>query len=270
MDASNEYAKVGEFKPIDLLAAAAAREVNDGDVVFAGTGLPMLAITLAQYTHAPNSRCIYEAGSIDGRPIDLPTSVGDARCCYQCAKAGGLYEAFYGQLHSGYVDLGFLGGAEIDKYGNLNTTVIGDYNSPKVRFTGSGGNADINSYAARTVFIMNQEKRRFRENVDYVTSPGWRIKKWPSGDWAPRREVYGKFFRGGPTAVITDMAVFRFDQTGLMYLDTVHPGFSVEDVKNNVDFDLNISLVSGETKAPTYHQLDLLYNKVDPEGIFLP
>lgn len=269
MSVSNEYAKIGEFQPMDLLAAAAAREVVDGDVVFAGTGLPMLAIALAQLEQAPNSVCIYEAGSIDGRPRDLPTSVGDARCAFQGSKAGGLYETFYGQLHAGYVDLGFLGGAEIDKYGNVNTTVIGDYNSPKTRFTGSGGNADINSFARRTVFIMVQEKRRFKEEVDYITSPGWRIKKWPSGEWAHKKDVYGKFFNGGPVAVITNMAVFRFDEQGIMYLDTVHPGFTVEDVINNVSFDLNVSRVSGETKPPTYHQLDLLYNKVDPEGIFL-
>ena len=165
MTASNEYAKIGEFKPIDLLAAAAAREVIDGDVVFAGTGLPMLAIALAQNEHAPNAVCIYEAGSIDGRPIDLPTSVGDARCAYQSSKAGGLFETFFGQLHAGYVDLGFLGGAEIDKYGNVNTTILGDYNKPSIRFTGSGGNADINSFSRRTVLIMVQEKRRFKEKI---------------------------------------------------------------------------------------------------------
>lgn len=270
MTAKNEYAKVGEYKGIDLLAAAAAREVNDGDVVFAGTGLPMLAITLAQYEHAPNAVCIYEAGSIGGRPIDLPTSVGDARCAYQGSKSAGLFETFYGQLHAGYVDLGFLGGAEIDMYGNVNTTVVGDYAAPKKRFSGSGGNADINSFARRTVFIMVQEKRRFNERVDYITSPGWRIPRWPSGEFVHKREIYGKFFHGGPSAVITDMAVFRFDEEGVMYLDTVHPGFSVEDVKDAVGFDLNISRVSGETKPPTYGQLEILYKKVDPEGIFLP
>ncbi len=270
MSAKNEYAKPGEYKPIDLLAVSAAREVRDGDVVFAGTGLPMLAIMLAQLSHAPNAVCIYEAGSVDGRAIDLPTSVGDARCAYQAAIAAGLTEAFFGQLHCGYVDLGFLGGAEIDKYGNVNTTVVGNYAKPKKRFTGSGGNPDINSLARRSVYIMVQEKRRFKEHVDYITSPGWRIKKWPSGEWAPRKEVYGKFFRGGIDTVITDMGVFRFDEEGIMYLDTVHPGFSVEDVKNNVDFDLNISRVSGETHPPTYLDIELLYTKVDPEGIFLP
>jgi glutaconate CoA-transferase subunit B len=181
-----------------------------------------------------------------------------------------LYEAFYGQLHSGYVDLGFLGGAEIDKYGSLNTTYVGTPLTPKKRFTGSGGNADILSFAKRTVLIMVQEKRRFTEELEYVTSPGWRVKKWPSGEYVTKQELYGKFFKGGPSACITDMAIFRFDETGVMYLDTVHPGFSAEDVKNNVDFDLNISRCSGETKPPTYKQLEILYKVVDPEGIFLP
>ncbi|WP_276619140.1 CoA-transferase subunit beta [Syntrophomonas wolfei] len=267
---NNKLAKAGEYKPIDLLAVAAAREVVDGDIVFAGTGLPMLAIMLAQKVSAPNAVCIYEAGSIDGRPIDLPTSVGDARCAHQASMAAGLTEAFYGQLHCGYVDLAFLGGAEIDKYGNVNTTVVGDYLSPEKRFTGSGGNPDINALARRTVFIMVQEKRRFRERVDYITSPGWRLPKWPGGEFVHKREVYGKFFRGGVEAVITNMGVFRFDEEGVMYLDTVHPGFTPQQVKDNCSFDLNISRVSGETKPPTYYELELLYKEVDPEGIFLP
>jgi glutaconate CoA-transferase subunit B len=258
------------YKGIDLLAVAAAREVKDGDVVFAGTGLPMLAIALAQLYSAPNAVCIYEAGSVDGRPIDLPTSVGDSRCATQSSVAAGLTEAFYGQLHSGYVDLAFLGGAEIDQYGNVNTTVIGDYAHPEKRFTGSGGNPDINSYAKRTVFIMVQEKRRFKEHVDYITSPGWVIPKWPSGELVPKKEVYGKFFKGGPSAVITNMGVFRFDENGLIYLDTVHPGFTSEQVKDNCSFDLNISMCKGETEKPSVEEIDLLYKTVDPEGIFLP
>lgn len=270
MTTKSGWAQPGDYQPIDLLAVAAAREVKDGDIVFAGTGLPMLAIMLAQFTTAPNAVCIYEAGSIDGRPIDLPASVGDARCAYQASMAAGLTEAFYGQLHCGYVDLAFLGGAEIDQYGNVNTTVVGDYLTPEKRFTGSGGNSDINALARRTVFIMVQEKRRFREQVDYITSPGWRLPRWPSGEYVHKKEVYGKFFRGGVEAVITNMGVFRFDEKGVMYLDTVHPGFTPQQVKNNCSFDLNIARVKGETEPPSYEELYLLYNRVDPEGIFLP
>lgn len=264
------YAKIGEYKPIDLLAVAAAREVSDGDIVFAGTGLPMLAIMLAQLTNAPNAVCIYEAGSVDGRPISLPTSVGDARCIYQASIASGLFDVF-NQLQRGVVDLAFLGGAEVDKYGNVNTTGMGKYGViPEKRLTGSGGNSDINSLARKTVFIMVQEKRRFKERVDFITSPGWRIPKWPSGEMVEKKKVYNKAYRGGPEAVISNMGVFRFDENGEMYLDTVHPGFTPEQVRDNCSFDLNISRVSGETKPPTYHELELLYNTVDPEGIFLP
>ncbi|NLK52044.1 MAG: acyl CoA--acetate/3-ketoacid CoA transferase subunit beta [Syntrophomonadaceae bacterium] len=266
---NQELAKPGEYKVGDILAVSAAREVQDGEVVFAGTGLPMLAIMLAQRTTAPNACCVYEAGTVDGRPIHLPASVGDARCAYQAAICSGLFDVF-SQLQRGVVDLAFLGGAEIDKYGNVNTTVIGNYLKPQIRLTGSGGNPDINSLARRTVFIMVQEKRRFTEACQYITSPGWRVRKFPSGEMAPKQEVYGKFFRGGPSAVITNMAVFRFDAvTGEMYLDTVHPGFTPEDVKNNCDFDLDISRVSGETVPPTYHELELLYKAIDAEGIFL-
>lgn len=269
MMASTDYAKIGEFKPIDLLAVSAAREVTDGEVVFAGTGLPMLAIMLAQKTTAPNAVCIYEAGSVDGRPISLPTSVGDARCIYQASVASGLFDVF-GQLQRGNVDMAFLGGAEIDQYGSVNTTAMGGYSPIGKRLTGSGGNADINALAKRTVFIMIQEKRRFVERCSYITSPGWRIPKWPSGEFVHKKEVYGKAFRGGPWAVISNMGVYRFDDDGIIYLDTVHPGFTPEQVKENCMFDLNISRVSGETKPPTYDELELLYKTVDPEGIFLP
>lgn len=267
-----EYAKPGEYKLAALMVMAAAREVKDGEVVFAGTGLPMIAIMAAQYLHAPNAVLIYEAGTMDGRSISLPSSVADSRCVYQASIASGIADAF-GTLQRGWVDLGFLGGAEIDKYGNVNATSIGNYLHPTKRFPGSGGNVDINSLAKRTVYIMVQEKRRFREQVDYVTSPGWRVKRWRNGklEWVSRQECYQKMFRGGPVAVITDMAVFRFDEkTGLMYLDTVHPGKTVKDIVENAGFDLDVSRVSGETPPPTYEELELLYNKIDPEGIFLP
>lgn len=117
---------------------------------------------------------------------------------------------------------------------------------------------------------MLQEKRRFKENVDYITSPGWRLPKWPSGEMVPKQEIYGKFFTGGPSAVITNMGVFRFDENGEMYLDTVHPGFTPEQVRDNCSFNLNIALCKGETEAPSEEEVELLYKKVDPEGIFLP
>lgn len=265
-----DFAKAGDFTLADLMTVAAAREVQDHEVVFAGTGMPMVAIMLAQKTHAPNLKLIFEAGTFDGRPDVLPTSVGDPRCEDGASRASGLVEAF-SIAQRGYVDLGFLGGAEVDEYGNVNTTVIGDYLNPDLRLTGSGGNPDINSFAKRTVFIMVHEPRRFTRNVSYITSPGWRVKKWPSGEFISRKELYGGAYRGGPSAVISTAGVFRFNEdTGRMYLDTYHPGKTAEEIKGMCQFDLDISRVSGETPLPTYEQLRIIHDVLDPEEIFLP
>jgi len=192
------HAKEGEYKLAALMVMAAAREVKDGEVVFAGTGLPMVAIMAAQHLHAPNAVLIYEAGTMDGHAISIPSSVADSRCAYQASVVSGIADAFE-TLQRGWVDLGFLGGAEIDKYGNVNATSVGDYTRPKKRFPGSGGNVDINSLSRRTVYIMVQEKRRFRENVDYITSPGWRVKSWKDGKmtWITRQECYKKCSEAG-------------------------------------------------------------------------
>ncbi|MHC1760035.1 MAG: CoA-transferase subunit beta [Negativicutes bacterium] len=270
--AEMKYAKPGEYKPSAMMVIAAAREIKDGEVIFGGTGLPMVAIMAAQHMHAPNSYLVYEAGTTDGQPISLPSSVGGPRTAYKASLVSGVYEVM-GLLQRGWIDIGFLGGAEVDKYGNVNCTCMGDYRRPTVRFPGPGGNPDINSLSRRTIYIMLQQKRRFSEQVSYATSPGWRVKRWKDDgalEWVSRQECYGKNFRGGPEAVITDMAVFRFNkETGLMYLDTVHPGLTVEDIKQNVGFDLDISRYAGETPPPTYEELDLLFNKIDSEGIYL-
>lgn len=269
MKEMNQPARPGEYTLGDLMTVAAAREVRDKEVVFAGTGMPMIAIMLAQRTHAPRLKLIFEAGTLDGRPKELPTSVGDPRCEVGASVASGLYEAF-SIAQRGYVDLGFLGGAEIDEYGNVNTTAIGDYLNPLLRLTGSGGNPDINSFAKRTVYIMVHEKRRFPKNVSYITSPGWRVKNWPSGEWIHRRELYGGAFRGGPSAVISTAGVFRFDEeTGRMYLDTYHPGMSPEKIQEMCEFELDISRVSGETVPPTYEEIHLIHEVLDPDEIFL-
>jgi glutaconate CoA-transferase subunit B len=270
MMSGKEIAKFEDYTLGDLMTVAACREVRDQEVVFAGTGMPMIAIMLAQKTHAPDLKLIFEAGTLDGRPQELPSSVGDPRCEVGASVASGLYEAF-SIAQRGYVDLGFLGGAEVDEYGNVNTTVIGNYLDPLLRLTGSGGNPDINSFAKRTVYIMVHEKRRFTKEVSYITSPGWRVKKWPSGEWVHRRELYGRAFRGGPSSVISTAGVFRFDEeTGRMYLDTYHPGKTPEEIREMCQFDLDISRVQGETPPPTYEEIRLIHEVLDPDQIFLP
>lgn len=156
------------------MAVTAAREIKDGEIVFAGTGLPMLGAMLAQRTHAPNACFVFEAGTVASQLAHLPMSVSDPRALRGAATAAGLPEVFTYVLQAGRVDVGFLSGAQIDRFGNINSTSIGaDHRHPKVRFPGSGGSCDIACLAKRTVIIALHEKRRFPETVDYVTSPGW-------------------------------------------------------------------------------------------------
>ncbi|HOP36296.1 MAG TPA: CoA-transferase, partial [Syntrophales bacterium] len=168
--------------------------------------------------------------------------------------------------------LGFLGGASIDKYGGVNVTCIGDYYTPTHRFTGSGGNSDIGTLSHRTAYIILQEKRRFLERNEYTTTPGHWCWDFKTGEWKPRKEVWkGTPFEScGPVAVVTNMGVYRFDNKGEIFLETYHPGVTVEKVKENCGFDLNVSNVKGETKHPTYRELFVLREFVDAELIFLP
>jgi len=265
-------AKVGEFTLPEVLAISASREVRNDDIVFAGTGLPMIGILTAQCLHAPSSVLIYEAGIMDGKSMHIPGSVSDARACYMSSTLGGLLDTFGFYLQRGLVTLGFLGGASIDQYGGVNVTCIGDYYTPENRLTGSGGNADIGTQSKRVVFIMLQEKRRFVEKNEYTTTPGWYGYEWPSGKWTRKKEIYKntRFENYGPAAVISNMGVYRFDDNGIMYLETYHPGVTTEKIKDNCSFKLNVSKVKGETPHPTYKQLFALREYVDPERLFLP
>ena len=268
----DELAKPGEFTMAEMLAIAASREVRDDDVVFAGTGLPMIGILTAQCLDKPNAVLIYEAGIMDGRSIHIPGSVSDQRAANLSSTLGGLTDTFGFYLQNNLCTLGYLGGASIDKYGGVNVTAIGNYYKPQHRFTGSGGNADIGTMSKRTVFIMLQEKRRFVERNEYTTTPGWWCYSYPDREWRPKREVWAgsPYAEYGPSAVISTMGVYRFDKDGIMYLETYHPGTTPEKVKENVSFDLNISRVTGETKRPTYREMFIIREIVDFERIFLP
>jgi glutaconate CoA-transferase, subunit B len=267
-----EPARIGDFALPELMAIACSREVRDNDIVFAGTGLPMVGMMTANLLHAPHAALIYEAGICDGKTMHTPMSVCDVRASYLASTLGGLVDTFAYYLQRGYVSLGFLGGAAIDQYGGVNVTCIGDnYFSPANRLTGSGGNSDIGTMAQRTVFIMLQEKRRFVERNDYTTTPGWWCWDWKKKEWKPKKEALLKnpFADCGPEAVVTNMGIFRFDEKGVMYLDTCHPGITVDKVKENCNFNLNISKVKGETIYPTYKELFVLREFVDPESIFI-
>jgi glutaconate CoA-transferase subunit B len=271
----HEPAKVGEFILPELMAIAIAHEVRNDDIVFAGTGLPMVGIMAANLTNAPNATLIYESGICDGKTMHVPMSVCDQRAANMSSTLGGLVDTFGYYLQQGFVTLGFLGGAAIDKYGGVNVTSVGDYYKPSHRFTGSGGNSDIGTMAHRTAYIILQEKRRFLERNEYTTTPGWwcwDFKADGKKEWKPKKEVWKgtAYANNGPCGVVTNMGVYRFDDNGVIYLETHHPGVTVEQVKENCGFDLNVSKVKGETARPTYQELFVLREFVDPELIFLP
>jgi glutaconate CoA-transferase subunit B len=253
---------MADYSLTELMAVTAAHEIRDGEVVFAGTGLPMLGAMLAQRTHAPGCCIIFEAGTVDSQLAHLPMSVGDPRVMRGAAVAAGLSEVFTYVLQAGRVDVGFLSGAQIDRFGNINSTAIGqDPLHPQVRFAGSGGSCDIACLACRTVIIAKHEKRRFPERVDYITSPGW----LSGGD---SREKAG-LIRGGPAAVVTTLGVMRFHKvTREIYLESSHPGIAAQDVAAQTDFPLNIDDAI-ETPSPSAEELIILREIVDPERIFL-
>ncbi len=253
---------MGDYTLTELMAVTAAREVGDGETVFAGTGLPMLATMLAQRTHAPNCCIVFEAGTVASQLAHLPMSVGDPRNMRGAAMAAGLSEVFTYVLQAGRVDLGFLSGAQVDRYGNINSTSIGpDPVHPQVRFPGSGGACDIACLARRTVVIALHEKRRFPERLDYRTSPGWL-------EGGSTRQNSG-LVRGGPVAVVTTLGVMRFRPgTHEMYLANYHPGVTAQQVAEQTGFYIDISSAV-ETPVPTADELCILREMVDPERIFL-
>ena len=179
----------------------------------------------------------------------------------RASTATGLFDVFSTILQNGYIDVGFLSGAQIDAYGNINATCIGDYHHPKIRFPGSGGSGDIACLSKRTIIIAVHEKRRFPERCDYVTSPGWID--------GPRGRERAGLKWGGPVAVLTNLGVLRFDErTKRTYLASYHPGVTPEKVKENTGFDLDISRAV-QTEPPTVEEIKILRERVDPEGIFI-
>ena len=256
-----EYAKIGEYTSLEMMAVCGARNIKNGEVVFVGTGLPMLAAMLAKRMHAPKAKIVYEAGFIDSNAIDLALSIADSRLAYNAAAAIGLIETLGLLLQGGRVDVGFVGAAQIDEYGNINTTYIGDFENPTVRLPGSGGGNDIVSSAKRIVIIMTHQKRKFVKKLDYMTSPGHL-----DGAGARKREG---LLGGGPELVITNLCQMGFDEeTKRIKLLSVHPGVTVEQVVENVGFDLIVPEHVPETEPPTYEELRIL-REIDPQRLYL-
>jgi glutaconate CoA-transferase subunit B len=243
------------------MTITAAKELRDGEIVFVGIGLPNLAVNLAKRTVAPNLVMIYEAGVIDANPTRLPLSIGDP-CLVSGAKSVcSMFEVFSLYLQAGRIDVGFLEGAQIDKFGNINSTVIGDYKTPKVRLPGSGGACDIACLAKRILMVTTHERRKFPEKVDFLTSPGFLTGR-------KERERLG-LDGGGPDAVITDLGIMRFDrETGEMVLTSVHPGVAVEDARNNTGWNLRVTDDLKITEEPSEKEL-LILRQLDPKRIYL-
>lgn len=250
-----------EYTSTELMIVNSARLLRDGDVVFVGVGLPNLACNLAQRTHAPNLQMIYEAGVIGARPARLPLSIGDPTLVSGAASVCSMYDIFTLYLQRGNVDVGFLGGAQIDRFGNINATVIGDYAQPKTRLPGSGGSREIAAWANRCYIITPHQKRRFPEKVDFQTSAGFFSGK-------PARDALN--LRGqGPQAVVTDIGILQPDQTGELILTALHPGRTVEEAKANTGWDLRCERCGSVTEPPTLEEIRILREDLDPEGIYL-
>ena len=250
-----------EYTAREMMALAAGRLVRDGDVLFAGTGLSMLAAAAARRLHARSSVIFFETGGIDPSLDELPLAVGDPRVATGASVNCGLLDAFSLLGHPKLRTTAFLGAAQIDPYGNLNSTVIGDYHRPKSRLPGSGGAADAASLAERVIVFMQHEKRRFVEKLDYLTSPGWLTGH-------DSRERAG-FRRGGPLAVVTNLGILKFDgQTRRMYLAEYYENVTPESIVSETGFDLDISrAVAAEPPSP--EELDVLRREVDPERLIL-
>src|SRR5512139_608061 len=218
------------YSPSELMIVNSARLLRDGDVVFVGVGLPNLACNLARRTHAPNLVMIYEAGVIGAQPARLPLSIGDPTLVSGALAVCSMYDIFTLYLQRGNVDVGFLGGAQIDRYGNINTTVIGEYDHPKTRLPGSGGACEIAINARQVFVIMRQSARSFVEQIDFRTSPG----NLGGAEQAERIRREGGWLGRGPSVVVTDLGIWHFGDDGEMRLDSLHPGATLDEVRATV------------------------------------
>jgi len=249
------------YSSAELMIINAARLLRDGDVVFVGVGQPNLACNLAKRTHAPNLVMIYEAGVIGAEPARLPLSIGDPTLVSGALSVVSMYDIFTNYLQRGNVDVGFMGGAQIDKYGNINATVIGDYAQPKVRLPGSGGSQEIAAWANRCYIMTPHQKRRFPEKVDFMTSAGFLGGR-------SEREATG-VRGGGMLAVVTDLGILEPDENGEMVLTALHPGKTVEQAKENTGWDLKVTSELRTTELVTEKELRILREDLDPDGLYL-
>src|SRR5258706_257029 len=245
--AAPESITATDYSPDEMMATVAARELVDGEVVFVGIGLPNLACNLARRTHAPNLVLIYESGAVGATPSRLPVSIGDPALVTGSLMVCGMADVFQLFLQNGRIEVGFLGGAQVGRYANINTTVIGAYERPKVRLPGSGGAAEIAIHARRTLIVAKLSPRAFPERVDFVTSPGQRVTK-----------------------VITDKGVLERDEaTGELVLTGLYPGVAASDVESSVGWELRSRPRLDRLGPPAGVDLQFLREGLDPPRLYL-
>lgn len=250
-----------EYTPSELMIVSASRALEGSRVVFVGVGLPNIACNLARGDHSPNLELVYESGIFGAHPARLPLSIGDPTLVSDATSAVSMAELFMFYLQGGLVDAALLGGAQIDRYGNLNTTAIGDYANPKVRLPGSGGACEIAINAKKVLIIMRLKQRAFVDRLDFLTSPG---------------HIDGQNTRGklglpgaGPELVITDRALFNFDNHSQeMTLFQIAPGESIESIQQEVGWPLLVSENLREMDLPTAEELALIREELDPQGMY--
>jgi glutaconate CoA-transferase subunit B len=241
-----------------MMIVASARQLEDERVCFVGVGPPNIAVNLAKRTVNPELEMVYESGVFGADPARLPLSIGDPTLATGATAITSMFELFAFYLQAGLIDVGFLGASQIDRFGNINTTVIGDYAKPKVRLPGSGGACEIAINARKVFVIMPQATRSFVERIDFTTSPGFLAGTRPVG-WI------GK----GPSVVVTQLGVYGFDErSGEMELRSLHPGVTMEQARKATSWDLRTAEDVAETPEPTAHELRLIREQLDPEGAY--
>jgi glutaconate CoA-transferase subunit B len=249
----------------EKMAFRASLELADRAVVFVGIGLPNLACNLARKSHAPSLFMIYESGAVGAIPERLPVSIGDPALVTDSLQVVSQADIFQCFLQRGLIEVGFLGGAQIDKWGNINTTVIGDYANPKTRLPGSGGACEIAVHAKKLLVIMRMSKRAFVEKCDFITSPGHR-------DYSGNTRTSLGLPGGGPTRIITDLGVLDFDVAGFegeAVLTEIYPGVTVDQVKAACGWDLKVAGELREAPVPDESIVELLRETLDPERLYL-
>jgi glutaconate CoA-transferase, subunit B len=250
-------------KPIEQMIVTAARLIKNHNILMVGTQWPIVVSLLAKSLHAPDCMICFEGGVVLAEvPERLPLFTGDPVINSSSIFLGGSFQTLGMVLHGGRADLGLLSAASVDRYGNINTTCIGDYNAPKVRFGGSGGACDFGSLVKKLIIILEHDKRRFPERVDFITTPGYL-------NGGKGRLETGLKPGTGPYAVVTTLGLFHFNEEGEMFLAAYHPRSSVTEVKKNMQWDLKVADSVKALEPPSRKELESLRNRVDPQGMFL-